>query len=277
MNEFQFLKGAYDLHVHTSPDIVPRKCSDLELAGRLITAGMKGGAIKCHYNDTAARAKLLNELYPQLNMVGGITLNNAAGGLNPDAVRCSAKIGGKMLWFPTMDALAYQTCRNPAGVDAARLLSVLNDAGRLLPAAQDILDIAAEYHLITGTGHLSPREGLVLVSEGKRHGVQIVLTHADNPANQYSLEQMKAAVKLGAIIEFCYFTVYYQRTSIETIADYIQQLGSGHIILTTDFGQPASPYSDEGLASFAAQLMLCGITSAQIDQMIRLNPEQLIS
>ena len=29
------LKGAYDLHVHTGPDVVARKCSDLELADRM--------------------------------------------------------------------------------------------------------------------------------------------------------------------------------------------------------------------------------------------------
>ena len=29
------LKGAYDLHIHTAPDVVQRKCGDLELARRL--------------------------------------------------------------------------------------------------------------------------------------------------------------------------------------------------------------------------------------------------
>jgi hypothetical protein len=29
------IKGVYDLHVHTSPDVVPRKCSDIELGRRL--------------------------------------------------------------------------------------------------------------------------------------------------------------------------------------------------------------------------------------------------
>ena len=28
------LKGAYDLHIHTAPDVVQRKCGDLELARR---------------------------------------------------------------------------------------------------------------------------------------------------------------------------------------------------------------------------------------------------
>ena len=35
------LKGAYDLHIHTAPDVVQRKCGDLELARRL---GVHAGA-----------------------------------------------------------------------------------------------------------------------------------------------------------------------------------------------------------------------------------------
>ena len=50
------LKGAYDMHIHTAPDVTPRKCDDLELARRLQAAGMAGCAIKSHYMDTSGRA-----------------------------------------------------------------------------------------------------------------------------------------------------------------------------------------------------------------------------
>ena len=69
MNEL--LKGTYDLHVHTSPDVAPRKCSDIQLAERMRAAGMAGGAIKSHYLDTAGRAGILRELYPEADGEGG--------------------------------------------------------------------------------------------------------------------------------------------------------------------------------------------------------------
>ncbi len=272
----EIMKGAYDLHVHTSPDIVSRKCNDLELAGRLIAAGMRGGAIKCHHGDTAARAKMLNELYPQLHMAGGVTLNNAVGGLNPDAVECSAKMGAKMLWFPTLDAYFYQRFRHPENTATDRLLTVLDHDGRLVPAARNVLDVAAEYHLLTGTGHLSADEGMVLVTEGQQRGVQMILTHADLPSNRYTMEQMKTVVGLGAMIELCYFTVYYERTPLAQVVECIQQLGAEHIILTTDFGQVGSPYSDEGMEAFIDLLMQQGITEKEIRQMSRDNPMKLI-
>ena len=85
------LKGVYDLHIHTSPDVVPRKCSDIELGRRLAAAGMAGCAIKSHYFDTAARAALLQAQFPQLHIAGGVTLNRSVGGVNPEAVERSAR------------------------------------------------------------------------------------------------------------------------------------------------------------------------------------------
>ena len=76
----ELLQGVYDLHMHTSPDIDARKCSDVELAARWRAAGMAGGAIKSHYLDTAGRARVLTELYPELDIAGGITLNRSVGG-----------------------------------------------------------------------------------------------------------------------------------------------------------------------------------------------------
>lgn len=100
----ELLNGVYDLHIHTAPDVVPRKCSDLELARRLVDRGMAGCAIKCHYFDTAARAGLLMEQFPQLDVAGGVTLNRSVGGVNPDAVERSAQAGagwsGSPPWRP---------------------------------------------------------------------------------------------------------------------------------------------------------------------------------
>ena len=109
----ELLNGVYDLHIHTSPDVVPRKYSDLELARRLAERGMAGCAIKCHYFDTAARAGLLMAQFPQLDVAGGVTLNRSVGGLNPDAVERSAQAGGRMVWFPTLEAQSYQRYQPP--------------------------------------------------------------------------------------------------------------------------------------------------------------------
>jgi hypothetical protein len=272
------LKGAYDLHVHTSPDVVPRKCSDIELGRRLTAAGMAGCAIKSHYFDTAARAGLLQEQFPQLHIVGGVVLNRSVGGINPEAVERSAQAGGKMVWFPTVESRSFQAFQyreNPSP-DLSHLLTVLDGNGTLIPQAKAVIETAARHNMVVGTGHLSAQEGMALVAEAARAGCRIVLTHADNPADRYTIEQQREAVLQGAFVEHCFFTTYFNRTPIEEIAAQIRAVGCGHIILTTDFGQPKAPNSDEGMAQYASLLLGQGFSRDELRQMMVENPAKLI-
>ena len=99
----------------------------------------------------------------------------------------------------------------------------------------------------------------------------VVLTHADNPANEYSLEEQYQAVQEGAMVEHCYFTSYYQRTPIE-----VQHVGCKSVVLSTDFGQVNSLYSDEGMLEYMQCLLQCGISREDLLQMVCANPRQLL-
>lgn len=269
------LEGVYDLHVHTSPDVVSRKCSDIELGRRLTTAGMAGCAIKSHYFDTAARAALLQEQFPHLRIAGGVTLNRSVGGVNPDAVERSAQAGGKLVWFPTLEARAYKQFHGEQELE--RYLTVLDGGGALIPQAAAVLETAARYKMTVGTGHLSAREGMALVAEAARLGCRMVLTHADNPADQYTTQQQVEAVCQGALVEHCFFTTYFDRTPIEEIAAQIRAVGCENVILTTDFGQPKSPYADEGMALYADLLLKQGFSREELHKMMAENPQKLIA
>ena len=128
-----------------------------------------------------------------------------------------------------------------------------------------------------GTGHLSAREGMALVAEAARLGCRMVLTHADNPADQYTTQQQVDAVRQGAFVEHCFFTTYFDRTPIEEIAAQIRAVGCDRVILTTDFGQPKSPYSDEGMLQYINLLLEQGFTREELYQMTAENPRRLIS
>lgn len=252
------LKGAYDLHIHTSPDVSPRKCTDMEMAKRCAAAGMRGFTIKCHYGDTVGRAAAVREIYPELDVQSGLVLNRQAGGLNPDAVERMAQMGGKFLWFPTLDAPHIPVC---------------DENGRLLPSACGILEIAAQYNLILCTGHIGAGAGIRLVEEAVKYGVKkIVLTHADSPITEFTLNQQKYCVNLGAVVEHSYYTTYYGRTSWEKVIQQIKEIGSTHILLTSDFGQPQSPYPDEGLLQYAEGLIERGIPEGSVEYMLKQMP-----
>ena len=107
------------------------------------------------------------------------------------------------------------------------MMAPVNHSNFLLPQAVEVLEAAAQYHKVVGTGHLGAEEGLALVREARRmDGLQMVLTHADNPADQYTLEQQQEAVRMGAMVEHCYFTTYYERVSAQEMARQIRGVGA---------------------------------------------------
>lgn len=273
------LTGLYDIHVHPSPDVKKRKFTDPELAERMRKAGAKGFVIKNHFAETAARAALLQSQFPDLVIRGGIALNRPNGGLNPYAVENCAQMGGRIIWMPTLESRSYKLKKVPSmgAEEAAKYITLLDEDGRLLPVLYDIIDIVAKYDLTLATGHISAREGILLLQAAKARGVKkMIVTHADNPADFYTLEEQKQCVALGALIEHCYFNVFNGQTKAETLAREITILGPENVVLSTDVGQSGSPYSDEALAAFIEALTQQGISSAAIETMMGKNPEKVI-
>ena len=51
----ELVAGAYDAHVHVSPDVMERRIDDLSLARRFAAVGFGGFVLKSHYVPTAER------------------------------------------------------------------------------------------------------------------------------------------------------------------------------------------------------------------------------
>ena len=79
------LDGVVDLHVHAGPDSRPRSVSDLEAARGAAEAGMRAILLKNHFTMTADRASLAMDQVDGLEIFGGVVLNRAVGGINPEA------------------------------------------------------------------------------------------------------------------------------------------------------------------------------------------------
>ena len=68
---------------------------------------MGGFVSKCHHADTSGRAAVIRDLVPPQEagiVYGSVVLNHSVGGLNPSAVMTCGRMGGKVVWFPTIDA-----------------------------------------------------------------------------------------------------------------------------------------------------------------------------
>ena len=92
----ELIQGAYDLHVHTAPDVLPRRLDDFEMAQRVMDSGMAGFAMKSHYFCTGERAAMTRKLYPECDAVGTITLNGSVGGINPCLLYTSGRLNRRL-------------------------------------------------------------------------------------------------------------------------------------------------------------------------------------
>jgi hypothetical protein len=271
-----FLEDAIDLHVHSAPDVDARRFSDLDLAREAERAGMGAILIKSHQNSTVERAWLVSKVVTGIQVFGGLVLNDTVGGLNVAAVKLALAMGAKEIWMPTRSALNHRSYHGESGG-----ISILNEDSGLVPAAQAILEAMAQSDCILSTGHLSPREALVLIHQARQCGVRKVLvTHPEWAPTFYSFEQQKELAQLGNVwFERCFVSTTHLCGCVpfQVIEQAIVEAGVETTVLSTDLGQPQTPPPAEGLRLYAERLRSSGFSVEHIRQMMCTNPARLLS
>lgn len=267
------LEGIVDLHVHAGPDSRPRSVNDIEAARAAATAGLRAILLKNHFTMTADRAALAAFQVDGIEIFGGVVLNRAVGGINPEAVRQMVQFSGgrgAAVWLPTFDAEHYVTA---AGGDAPHV-PVIRD-GAPVPALLEVLALIGEHDLLLAMGHLGPEEVLELIPVAQARGVRrILVTHVFSQGA--SLEQMRAMADAGAILEIDWLAVY---TGGRSMADYvtaIRALGAERFAMSTDLGQAGNPSHPEGWRAYIRAMREAGIPDDDIDIMARRNPARLL-
>lgn len=293
----QVLAGAVDVHVHAMPFIneSAMKLDVFELSRQAAEAGMRAVLVKPYFGSSCQIAYLANKYAGGAQVVGGVTLNFAAGGFNPDAVRVAAHDGiyqgfrpGRVVWMPERSARHRARYLGLPDDEVDRYLSPFRngdvDAG-LIPQAADVLDVMAEEDMVLATSHLSPEEGLALIELAKQRGVRrFLITHATHHGVGYTLEQKRRAAELGALIEESTITwqpamslFHYQPVDADReIFDAIVEIGPEYFCLGTDAGFWATPSPVEAMRTFVALLLHKGLTVEQVRRMAVDNPVRLL-
>ena len=267
------LEGVVDLHFHTGPDSRPRSVDDIEASRLAAEAGMRAILLKNHFTMTADRAAIAMGQVDGLEIFGGLVLNRAVGGINPEAVRQMATFSGgrgKVVWLPTFDAEHAVTS---AGGDGA-FVSILED-GEPLPAVLEVFELLAEHDLTLAMGHSAPGEVLRLIPEAKRLGVRrILVTHVFSQGA--TREQMRQMAEEDAIMEIDWLAAYSGGRAIEDYVSAIRALGAEAFFMSSDLGQAGNPLHADGLRAYIRAMLEAGITAAEIDIMARRNPARLL-
>ena len=181
----ELLQGAYDTHMHISPDVVERIVDDISLARMFKELGMAGFVLKSHYGSTAERASVVRAAVPGADVLGAISLNRAVGGINPLAVEIAAREGARTVWLPTVDSVNESHEREAAagakvpvwvklqlelreqGIEIPPV-AVVDERGAVLPETIAVLERVAHHDLLLRvTVHHGSRlgEGLVVKTD----------------------------------------------------------------------------------------------------------------
>ena len=267
------LEGVVDLHFHTGPDSRPRSVDDIEASRLAAEAGMRAILLKNHFTMTADRAAVAMGQVDGLEIFGGLVLNRAVGGINPEAVRQMATFSGgrgKVVWLPTFDS---EYAATSSGSDGP-YVSILEN-GEPLPAVLEVFELLAEHDLTLAMGHSAPGEVLRLIPEARRLGVpRILVTHVFSQGA--TREQMRRMAEEDAIMEIDWLAVYGGNRTIEDYVSAIRDLGAEAFFMSSDLGQEGNPVHPDGLRAYIRAMLDAGITEEEIDIMTRRNPARLL-
>jgi len=149
--------------------------------------------------------------------------------------------------------------------------------GELLPEAKHLIEEVAKIRtvdtnarMVLATGHATPEEHLLLAREGRKHGLNVLLTHP------MDIPQLPDAAKLGAFIEMVASRIYRSEGAATTAAAFIRKIGAEHIIIATDCGQSSNVYPTDCLVLAARGLRAAGVSQRELDLMYKVNPAKLL-
>jgi hypothetical protein len=281
----EMVRGSIDMHVHFGPDPnLSRRVDALEAALNAQELGLRAIVLKSHDYPTAALAQIVGRVANQILVFGGATLDLEYGGLNPHAIECSARLGAKVLWMPTLSS--ENSRKRIAALLNIELtgegITILDTKGDLHPKVKEILEIAKQYNMTIASGHISPKEILKLSDYLQEVGLhKFIITHPvdDNALEEtLSLSEQQDLASRGAFIEHCLvmlMPVTGRRDPAETVHA-IRTIGAEHCIISSDLGQSYYCPPAEGMRMFMGILLRAGCNEKEIELMAKVNPARLL-
>src|SRR5213593_2782506 len=293
------LVGAIDVHQHLDPDAPGaggqiRALDGFDAAILAKQRGMRGVVFKTHQDPTAAAVAYLvrKHVVPGFEMFGRMALNFSTGGINVAAVEHFSQIKGgwgRIVEMPTRDScgnrppdmdpqnlaqnrpwMLLMPPGTPQCVATARNGELLPEVKYLIGVLAKIRTVDSNGRMVLATGHATPEEHLMLAREGRKQGLNVLLTHPGD------IPQLPEVARLGAFIEVTASRIYRNEAGRKEAAALIRKVGAEHIIVGTDCGQTTNVYPTDCLVLAARGLRAQGITPREIDLMYKINPAKLL-
>ncbi|WP_330285141.1 DUF6282 family protein [Streptomyces sp. NBC_00588] len=282
------LDGLVDMHVHSGPSPFPRRFDHVEAAQDGARIGMRAMVAKSHHHNTqmdllAMKGRLAGVA---ATAYGGIALNSTVGGLNVHAVRMCLRMGGKVVWFPTISSGRHIDCHPEDGAFPTTTvpltlerIDIVDDTGELKPEAAEILDEIKEQEAVVNGGHMYPEYIRTLFQAAKERGItRMVVSHPDFVIGAEP-DLCRELIALGAYIEQevgMYDPEGSQHWDPRQLLTWIEALGPEHTVLASDFGQATNPKPVDAWLRVAEALLDLGLPEKDLRRMACDNPAYLL-
>lgn len=295
------IENSFDFHVHSAPSLFERPYTAHEIAAEASKQGARGLVLKHHFEPSVSRAMAVQDRYPELIVLGGLVMNRHTGGIDPFAVESTIKKGGKVIWFPTVDAdnhfryfgNASSYDESDAGDGGPQLIGgnegferltsgpgikAIDDKGNLLPEAKEVIDICVKHDVVIGTAHLGREETFAVAEYAIDKGSKrVLLGHALWKPLGLSLDDLKRLAEMGVTIEFAAsisFPIPCHARPHEVV-ETIYAIGPEKCILSSDAGAAVFPIQAECLRSYVQCLVDTGLSEDDMRLMMCENPIRL--
>lgn len=280
----KLLEGAIDVHIHSGPDAYATRSGDeLEFAIQACQAGMKAVVFKCHSEPSSRSVHIVQKVVNQwadehnrkrIDVFGGVVLNYSVGGLNPEAVVVSARLGGKYVWTPNLDASHHRKVTGQSGG-----IDVIDERKNVVPELKEIFSLIAETDMVLGLCHQNTEERLLMIDEAKRAGIErIELVHPLLAINKMTIEEIKIAVDKGGVYAglYCWSLRPPMFEGWDEVKELLRVVGPEHIVVGTDVGMFVEVIPVEAMRSFIAEMLVRDVPDKDMERILKTSPIELL-
>lgn len=279
---WRIMDGAIDTHVHPGPEAyATRMYSEREMAYQACDAGMAAMVFKCHSVPTSRSTKFIQVGLDQwakehgkhkTDLFGGVVLNYAVGGLNPEAVVVNARLGGKYVWLPSLDsAYHHQGMGSPGGIE------VLDENDNAVPPLKEIFSLIAQTDMVLGICHQTTKERFILIDEAKKAGVKkIEIIHPTFQIYKMSIEELKMVAEKGAYIGLYCWSLAAPLFDEDLTLRTIKEVGPERLVAGTDCGMFVEDSPAEAMRRFITWMLYSGIPDETVERIVKINARELL-
>ena len=189
-----------------------------------------------------------------------------------------SKVGGRPIWwgastnpYENSDPLPWEEALQKGHY-------LLDEHGNLKQVIKDIFQLVLDYDAMVFFAHATHPEIFAMAELVEKLEIKkAVIDHPFSPFVDLSLEEMQQLTAAGIYMNFTYDEISpLLGVDPARMCATIKALGTDHVTLSSDAGEPLFPNSVEAMRLICSHMRAFGLTDQQVHQISSINPGKLV-